>query len=81
MLPRLGGSNCSVFSAFPVERGCWWLPMMYIGRECLGVPAMRTAEFLALLDDTVKSIRSYGLPASIGLHENAFAAVAARMAG
>jgi hypothetical protein len=50
MLPRLRKSDCSIFSAFLVEQGCWWLPMMQMGRECFGTSALRTAEFLTLLD-------------------------------
>jgi len=64
MLPALAGSHCTVFSAFPVEHGYWWLPIMYLGRECLGAPAMRTAEFLDALDRTVVQIRVTQLTAT-----------------
>ncbi len=57
MLPVLARSDCTVFSAFPVENGCWWLPVMQMGQECLGTAAMRTAEFVNLLDETVARIQ------------------------
>ncbi|HTZ75892.1 MAG TPA: hypothetical protein VMB47_18390 [Candidatus Aquilonibacter sp.] len=72
ILARLSGSDCTVFSAFPVERGCWWLPIMYMGEECLGAPAMRTAEFLTLLDQALESILASGIPSIIGLQEAGF---------
>jgi hypothetical protein len=72
MVSRLAGSECSIFSAFPVERGCWWLPIMYMGEECLGAPAMRTGEFLALLDQALRHLLSSGMPAIIGLQEAGF---------
>jgi len=72
MLSRVAGSDCSVFSAVPVERGCWWLPIMYMGEECLGAPAMRTAEFLALLDQALQHILASGMPPIIGLQETGF---------
>lgn len=57
MLPAMAGSHCNAFSAFPVERGSWWLPMMHLGRECIGAPAMRTAEFVKVLDEVLAQIR------------------------
>lgn len=71
MLPVLAGSQCSVFSSFPVERGCWWLPIMYIGKECFGSTAMRTAEFLKVLDRTLAQIRVTQLTVAPTLSERA----------
>lgn len=39
-----------IFSALPVENGCWWLPVVRNGRLCFGEPALRSAEFKEALD-------------------------------
>jgi hypothetical protein len=39
-----------IFSALPVESGCWWLPVVRDGRPCFGEPALRSAEFKEALD-------------------------------
>jgi hypothetical protein len=58
MIALLGRSNCHVFYAYPVENGCWWLPLMSGGQECLGAPALRPREFVGVLDQTLKEIRA-----------------------
>lgn len=58
MISLLGRSNCHVFYAYPVENGCWWLPLMNDGQECLGAPALRPREFVGVLDQTLKEIRA-----------------------
>jgi hypothetical protein len=42
---ELAGSEASIFYAFPVENGCWWLPTLRRGRDCHGAPAFRRNEF------------------------------------
>ncbi|HKQ87358.1 MAG TPA: hypothetical protein VJS43_11395 [Candidatus Acidoferrales bacterium] len=76
ILPRLGKSDCSFFSAFLVEHGCWWLPMMYIGRECFGASALRTSEFLTVLDDNLQYIRTGRNPIAIEHRANTSASLA-----
>jgi hypothetical protein len=39
------GSNASIFYTFPVENGCWWLPLLRHGQNCHGAPAFRRGEF------------------------------------
>jgi hypothetical protein len=58
LISLLGQSNCSVFCAHPVENGCWWLPVMNAGQECLGAPALRPREFVGVLDQTLNEIRA-----------------------
>jgi hypothetical protein len=58
MISALGLSNCHVFYAYPVENGCWWLPLMKGGQECVGAPALRPREFVGALDQTLKEIRA-----------------------
>lgn len=41
----LKGSGASLFYAYPVESGCWWLPAMVRGQDCHGSPAFRASEF------------------------------------
>lgn len=41
----LEGSETSVFYTFPVENGCWWLPVLRRGQDCHGTPAFRRSEF------------------------------------
>lgn len=65
LIPQLAKSSCSIFSAFLVENGCWWLPMMYIGRECFGTSALRTPEFLMVLDDNLQYIRTGRNPVAV----------------
>lgn len=58
MISLLGRSNCSVFYAYPVEQGCWWLPLMNRGQECFGAPALRPNEFACALDQELERIRA-----------------------
>jgi hypothetical protein len=56
MVSQVGGSDCSVFYCYPVEDGCWWLPLMRHGQKCLGTPALRPCEFVNVLDQVVNEI-------------------------
>ena len=58
MVSLLGRSNCSVFYAYPVEQGCWWLPLMNRGQKCFGAPALRPSEFADVLDQELERIRA-----------------------
>ena len=58
MVSLLGRSNCSVFYAYPVEQGCWWLPLMNRGQKCFGAPALRPSEFARALDQELERIRA-----------------------
>jgi hypothetical protein len=42
---ELIGSDASIFYTFPVENGCWWLPVLRRGQDCHGAPAFRRSEF------------------------------------
>jgi hypothetical protein len=44
----LGCRTC-LYYVFPVERGCWWLPVVRHGKNIYGSPALRPAEFGAEL--------------------------------
>ena len=54
----LSGSPTTLFYALRVEAGCWWVPMLRLGEECFGVPALRPSEFASALDEVLKEIRA-----------------------
>jgi hypothetical protein len=72
MMSLLGGSNCSVFYAYPVEQGCWWLPLMNRGQKCFGAPALRSSEFADVLDQALERIRARNFAAPKMLQEAAY---------
>jgi hypothetical protein len=45
LVSDLLGSGVSLFYAYPVEIGCWWLPALLYGKDCHGSPAFRAREF------------------------------------
>lgn len=58
LLSELGDSACTVYSCYPVEDGCWWLPMARHGQNCFGAPGLRPSEFVAGLDEMLREITS-----------------------
>jgi hypothetical protein len=55
-LVRLSSLPSTVFQCFQVEDGCWWLPVVRNGEECLGAPALRASEFLRVFDRIVEEV-------------------------
>jgi hypothetical protein len=53
----LSGSRTTLFYALPVEVGCWWVPVLRVGSECFGDPALRPREFSDVLNEIVDEIR------------------------
>jgi hypothetical protein len=47
----LTGMPVTVFVCVPLEDSCLWLPAIDCGRVCLGLPALRPAEFASSLDE------------------------------
>jgi len=72
MMSLLGRSNCSVFCAYPVEQGCWWLPLMDGGQKCFGAPGLRPSEFADVLDQKLERIRARYFAAPKRLQEDAY---------
>ena len=58
LIGQLSGSGTTLFYYHAVERGCWWLPALRGGQECFGSPALRSREFVTVLDEIIKEIRS-----------------------
>lgn len=54
----LSGSRTSLFYLLPVEVGCWWVPVLRIGTDCLGSPALRHSEFFDALNEIVNETRA-----------------------
>jgi hypothetical protein len=52
------GSRTTLFYVLPVEVGCWWVPVLRIGAECVGASALRPSEFSNVLDELVDEIRA-----------------------
>jgi hypothetical protein len=72
LVSLLGRFNCTVFYAYPVEQGCWWLPLMNSGQKCFGAPALRPSEFAGVLDQKLKEIRTNHFTAPKRLQEDAY---------
>jgi hypothetical protein len=49
LVPALIGTSAYMFSCYPVEYGCWWLPQVKAGHDCAWAPALRPPEFAHLL--------------------------------
>jgi hypothetical protein len=58
LVALLSGSRASVFYSLRVEEGYWWLPVLRLGKECLGTPALRGGEFVHVLDQLLMRIKS-----------------------
>ncbi len=56
LIAVLAGSRVSMFHRVPVEEGCWWLPVLRNGHNCLGAAAFRPSEFTCIFSEIVKSI-------------------------
>jgi len=58
LISALRGSRASLFFCLAVEDSYWWLPAVTQGRECLGVPALRPAEFAEVLQETLFELKA-----------------------
>jgi hypothetical protein len=59
LVSDLRGSDVSLFYAFPVETGCWWLPALRHGQVCHGDAGYRANEFLAELMRILQEMSSH----------------------
>jgi len=62
MMALLAGLRVSMFYMLPVEEGCWWLPVLRNGENCLGTPAIHTTEFTYVLIEIIKGITTDAAP-------------------
>jgi len=56
LLRALAGLPVTAFLCLPVENSCFWLPAIDAGRECLGLPALRPAEFAGVLEEMARCL-------------------------
>jgi hypothetical protein len=56
MLGILAGLAVTAFLCFPLETSCFWLPAVDAGKKCLGLPALRPAEFAKALEEMARSL-------------------------
>ena len=64
MAPVLDGVNCSVFCCYPVEKSCWWLPLVGRAHKSIGAPGLRPCQFLGALDRIIGENRLGNLMAT-----------------
>jgi hypothetical protein len=57
LISGLAGSESSIFQIFPVENGCWWLPVLVLGEDSFGAAAIRTKEFPAELERILQNFQ------------------------
>jgi hypothetical protein len=53
LLMTLDGLPVTAFLCLPVENSCFWLPAINVGKPCLGLPALRSSEFVSKLEEMV----------------------------
>jgi hypothetical protein len=52
----LTGLAVTAFLCLPVETSCFWLPALDAGKKCLGLPALRPAEFAKALEEMARCL-------------------------
>ncbi|MGA9884576.1 MAG: hypothetical protein WBQ34_12730 [Candidatus Acidiferrales bacterium] len=55
LIPSTQTAQGWLFLSFPVEEGCWWIPVMQEGQLCVEAVALRSREFSKALLQIVKS--------------------------
>jgi hypothetical protein len=54
----LTGADCKFFYRFPVEDGCWWIPLDGKDKKTIGFPAVHSSQFAARLESILTELRS-----------------------
>ena len=54
----LSGSTTTLFYALRVEVGHWWVPILRLGEECFGAPALRPIEFSTAINEVIEEIKA-----------------------
>lgn len=55
--PLLVGRPTSLFYSLSVQQGCWWIPGVRSGIECMGEPALRPEDFFRALGPATANSR------------------------
>ena len=58
LVELLSGLPTTLFYGLRVEVGYWWVPILRLGEECFGAPALRPSEFSSALNEVLKEIRA-----------------------
>jgi hypothetical protein len=58
LLGLLAGLPVTVFLCLPIETGCFWLPAIDAGKDCLGLPALRPREFDKALEEMTRYLNT-----------------------
>jgi hypothetical protein len=61
LIPAMEAASGWLFLSFPVEDGCWWIPVMENGQLCFEGVALHSREFSKALVDILRTI----LPAPV----------------
>lgn len=56
LIPALEEASGWLFFSFPVEDGCWWIPVMAEGRLCIEAVALHSREFSKALLKILKAM-------------------------
>jgi CheY-like chemotaxis protein len=54
LIPLMQGRPISLFSYLPAKDGCWWLPLVQSGTECVSGPALPEPAFMQMLEGLVR---------------------------
>ncbi len=54
LMAGLSGLPVTAFLCLPVEDSCFWIPAIDGGKDCLGLPALRTSEFVDTLEEMAR---------------------------
>ncbi len=65
LLSSLADLPVTAFLCLPVENGCFWLPAIDDGKECLGMPALRPSEFAKTLEEMTRSLTAPRIDKSV----------------
>ncbi|MGH9561805.1 MAG: hypothetical protein ACRD3S_10150 [Terracidiphilus sp.] len=57
LIPATQAADGWLFLSFPVEDGCWWIPLMEEGQLCMEAVALHSREFSQVLLKIVKAIQ------------------------
>ncbi len=64
LIALLSGSRASAFYSLRLEESYWWVPVLKLGKECLGTPAFPPRGFAGVFEQLVKEIRSKSMALS-----------------
>jgi len=80
LLPPVESGSGWLFLSFPVEDGCWWIPVMEEGRMCMEAVALHSREFSKALVKILRAApeaaahdRAQEIGASLGIGRAAYA--------